>query len=384
VSRYLRLLLPTLVVLLVGVGLAVAAGRSGRSDEVHACVDKAGNAKGALRIAPKCGKGERAVTWSKQGPPGAPGTAGTQGPAGPPGPPGPPGSSGIAAATCEVTPASADAFLALNGIPGGSVRDGHAGEVDVSGFCLAASGGDFGDLAVRTAPGPHSAPLLNRLLSGAAIPSGKLSLRRTVSGETSDFETITFAGLHVDGYRLLGDTEELRLSWGSATTSYDGHPAVALSGPGQTPRAALPGCPATPPAADAFIAWPGLPGESARDGHVNEIDTPRLCLGARRAYDGASQPTFVAVAGTGTDQATPGLLARADSGATEPGTVKVTVRRTVSGLSSDYIQLQLQGTRVSAIEQRSAGGPAQLAATLTASALSGQILGSSFGGTLSN
>jgi type VI protein secretion system component Hcp len=272
----------------------------------------------------------------------------------------------------------------LNGVPGGSVRDGHAGEIDVSGFCLAGAGGEFGDLAVRTAPGPHSAPLLSRLLSGATIATGKLALRRTVSGETTDFETVNFTGLHVDGYRLLGDTEELRLSWGSATASYGTHPAVALSGPGQTPRAALPGCPATLPAVDAFIAWPGLPGESVRDGHANEIDAPRLCLDARRAYDGAAQPTFTAVAGTGTDLATPGLLGRADSGASEPGTVKITVRRTVSGLSSDYITLQLRGTRVSAIEQRSVGalgGFAQLSATLSASEVSGQIFGSAIGGT---
>jgi type VI protein secretion system component Hcp len=90
------------------------------------------------------------------------------------------------------------------------------------------------------------------------------------------------------------------------------------------------------------------------------------------------------VAGTGTDPATPGLLARADSGASEPGAVKIAVRHTVSGESSDYIQLQLRGTRVSAIEQRSISGSAQLYPTLTASEVSGQILGSAFGGTLSN
>ncbi len=372
--------MPTLVVLLIGAGFAVAArkGGGGGGNEVRACVVKAGDRKGALRIAKKCRKGERRLTWAKQGPPGAVGVAGAQGPPGPAGPSGGP-SLGVAA-PCEPATASGDAFLDLEGVPGGSTRDGHEGEIEVSGFCLTGAAGAFGDLAVRTDSGPHSAPLLSRLLSGAMIGSGRFSMRRTVDGETSDFQAYTFAGLRVDAYRLLGEVEEIRLSWDSATTSYEGNPAVALAGSGQTPRAALPGCPVALDAVDGFIAWPNLPGESTRDGHEGEIEAPRLCLDARRAYDGAPGPSFVAVAGTGTDLATPGLLARAGSGAVEAGVVEISLRRTIEGETSDYIQLQLQGTHVSAVEQRSSDGEAALRATLSASGVSGQILGTPFNG----
>lgn len=379
-SRHLRLIVPTLVVLLIGAGFAVAArkGGGGGGNEVKACVVKAGDRKGALRIAKKCRKGERSISWAKQGPPGAAGVAGAQGP---PGPPGPPGSTapGVAAA-CEPTTLSADAFLDLEGIPGDSTRDGHEGEIDVNGFCLTGSTGAFSDLTVRAGSGSHSAPLLSRLFSGAPISSGAFDMRRTIAGETGDFQTYTFSGLRVDGYRLLGDVEEIRLSWDAATMSYDGNPAVALAGSGHTPRAALPGCPATLPVVDGFIAWPGLPGESMRDGHEGEITMPGLCVDARRAYDGAAGPSFVAVAGTGTDLATPGLLARAGSGAVEAGAVEISLRRTIAGETSDYIRLQLQGTRVSAIEQRSSEEDATLRATLTPSSVSGEIVDTPFAG----
>jgi type VI secretion system secreted protein Hcp len=371
VSRHLRLLVPLLVVLAVGAGYALAARDKGRGDDqIRACVDKAGPGKGRLRIADKCRKGERRLAWAKRGP---------TGPAGAPGPPGSPGPSASGgAAPCQPSPSSGDGFLDLSGVPGGSTRDGHEGEIEVSGFCLAGSAGSFGDLAVRTVPGPHSAPVLSRLLSNATIASGRLSARHTVEGQTSDFFVYDLSGLQVDGYRLLGEEEEVRLCWNSATASYDGHPAVALTNPGRTPRASLLGCPATANPVDAFVDWPGLPGESERDGHEGEIEAPRVCLDARRAYDGAAAPSFTAVVGTGTDLASAGLLARAGTGAVEPGTVRITLRRTVEGQTSDFVGIQMQGTRVAAAEQRSSTGDAVLFATLSASAVSGQIVGTGF------
>lgn len=46
------------------VGTTYALARSG-SDEIHACAAKVG---GALRIADRCGRNERAIAWSKAGP----------------------------------------------------------------------------------------------------------------------------------------------------------------------------------------------------------------------------------------------------------------------------------------------------------------------------
>lgn len=76
----------------------------------------------------------------------------------------------------------------------------------------------------------------------------------------------------------------------------------------------------------------------------------------------------------------PGLLARAGSGAGEGSAVAISLRRTISGETSDYLELQLQGTRVSAIEQRSSAGVATLRATLTPSSVSGEIVGTPFSG----
>ena len=69
----------TVAVLAAGGGYAVAASHS---STIHAC---AGKGTGALRVAAKCGKHERALTWSVAGPQGARGATGLQGPRGPQG-----------------------------------------------------------------------------------------------------------------------------------------------------------------------------------------------------------------------------------------------------------------------------------------------------------
>ena len=49
---------------------------SGSASAITACVKKKGKAKGAMRVAKRCKRGERKLTWNKVGP------AGQQGPAG--------------------------------------------------------------------------------------------------------------------------------------------------------------------------------------------------------------------------------------------------------------------------------------------------------------
>lgn len=66
-----------LVAVLGGGGLALASG--GSSSTIHACYSKR---TGALRIGKGCGHGEKAISWSKVGPPGP---VGDRGAAGPPG-----------------------------------------------------------------------------------------------------------------------------------------------------------------------------------------------------------------------------------------------------------------------------------------------------------
>jgi hypothetical protein len=73
------------------------AGSSGNT--IHACASKKG---GALRIAKKCRRSERAVTWSKTGPAGPPGPQGSHGPQGSQGPGGASGIDGSARAYARV------------------------------------------------------------------------------------------------------------------------------------------------------------------------------------------------------------------------------------------------------------------------------------------
>lgn len=91
---------------------------------IRACAKKKGKAKGTLRIAAKCRKGERRVTWSKNGPagtPGPPGTAGAPGATGAPGGPGSPGANGSdgAKGTDAFAPTGAIVYFNLTSCPAG-------------------------------------------------------------------------------------------------------------------------------------------------------------------------------------------------------------------------------------------------------------------------
>jgi hypothetical protein len=116
---------------LVGGG-AVAVGQSGGgSPTMTACVKKKG---GAMRLANKCKRTERKVTWNQQGPagargadglagaagaPGAPGPQGAAGPQGETGPPGPPGADALETAETDLVPKGAVAFFNLATCPSG-------------------------------------------------------------------------------------------------------------------------------------------------------------------------------------------------------------------------------------------------------------------------
>lgn len=80
------------VLLVAGGGYAIASG----GGTMTACAKKS---NGALRLANKCKKSEKRVSWNIQGPPGATGAPGPQGPAGPAGPKGATGATGAAGAT---------------------------------------------------------------------------------------------------------------------------------------------------------------------------------------------------------------------------------------------------------------------------------------------
>src|SRR4051794_33055038 len=79
------------------------------SKKISACAKKSGRAKGTLRLASKCRKGERRVTWN---------SAGEPGPAGPAGAPGTNGTNGTPGVDA-VAPAGAVMFFDLASCPDG-------------------------------------------------------------------------------------------------------------------------------------------------------------------------------------------------------------------------------------------------------------------------
>lgn len=94
------------VAVLMGASLALAASGGG---VIHACANKK---SGALRVAAKCKKNEKAVSWSIQGPAG---NAGSQGAPGPQGAAGPQGSAGAAGQQGPPGPDTGAAGGALSG-----------------------------------------------------------------------------------------------------------------------------------------------------------------------------------------------------------------------------------------------------------------------------
>jgi hypothetical protein len=105
-------------VCLVSVAGAVTASAFGAFDraaapsKITACAAKKGATKGLLRLASKCKKGERKVTWNVKG---QPGPQGFPGAAGQPGATGQPGTAGVDA----TAPAGAVMYFDLASCPAG-------------------------------------------------------------------------------------------------------------------------------------------------------------------------------------------------------------------------------------------------------------------------
>jgi hypothetical protein len=94
---YVNVVATLCLLALVGGVTATALGAlsaSGSAAQITACVKKKGRGKGAMRMASKCKRGERKVTWNKVGPAGAKGEVGATGAAGATGAPGANGEPG--------------------------------------------------------------------------------------------------------------------------------------------------------------------------------------------------------------------------------------------------------------------------------------------------
>ncbi len=273
--RALRIAVPTIVA--VGVGGAVATGAtSGSPGQVKACYATSGAKKGMLRLADRCAKGERALTWGKEGPRGAPGLpgspgatgeqglpgmpgligltgpAGATGPAGPAGqqgapgapgapgpagPAGPPGRDANSGPSCAIdrgvgSPDGRTYQLQLDGIPGESLAAGYLQQIEAQGFCFtgARDGGDgpaaFDSFVVTKVVDRSTPELLKRLTSGKGIPTAKVQFTapNPSGGAEVAYQTYTFTNLRVIGDHLrLSDSfmhEQVAFAWEDVAISY--------------------------------------------------------------------------------------------------------------------------------------------------------------------
>jgi type VI secretion system Hcp family effector len=136
--KTLKFALPAVVALGAGSAIAVAAIPSA-DGTIHACYSTStGPGAGALRVIDEsdaCTASENAISWNQQGPQGNPGPQGPKGDKGDQGNKGDEGDD----ATTPVTAPTSQAFLLLDGIPGGSTAPGHEKQVEVQSFSFGLS-----------------------------------------------------------------------------------------------------------------------------------------------------------------------------------------------------------------------------------------------------
>jgi type VI secretion system secreted protein Hcp len=285
--RALRFALPTLAALGAGatVGLADIPSTDGT---INACINPASTPPGAVRIidtdaGQTCQTGEKSLTWNQTGP------------AGPPGPQGDPGlpgdTSGVTPDTTTTpgttstpndtfaTPTqaggpSADIFLRLDGIPGGSTDDKHKDQIDVSSFAFALGRGADGTGTSGGVPGAApstkarlqtlridkvydaaSPKLLRAAATGQRIKTATLTFRRTDDSGDLEFLTYTLGDVQVTSYnqggkdgdaRDLGSLEEevgltaARIHVSEQTVTADGSKGPVVTADWTVPKATTP------------------------------------------------------------------------------------------------------------------------------------------------
>jgi hypothetical protein len=195
---------------------AFATGAASKT--ISACVKKSGRAKGTMRLASKCRKGERRVTWN---------SAGEPGPAGPAGAPGSNGANGLAGAAGApgangvdaVAPAGAVMYFDLAACPAGWTSFDAAGGRYLVGL---PTGGTAG-AAVGTALSDQE----NR-------PTGQHTHGVTDPGHFHavgyDTEQLANTGNTIGGTRMQGGTNSGSENSDPAFTGISIQPAGAVAG----------------------------------------------------------------------------------------------------------------------------------------------------------
>jgi hypothetical protein len=172
-----------LVIALGGVGIAAIPGSDG---VVNACYSKKSGAVRLVKAGKKCNKGEKATSWSQEGP------AGPAGPAGPQGAQGAQGSQGVAGTN------------GANGIDGGPGQAGSAGPGLLFGTGIVTQNtSTFTSLAGANFGAGSQSLAFTPIPAGASLTARDFSVRLT--NPVAAGQNVTFA-LQVNGVDKLGCT----------------------------------------------------------------------------------------------------------------------------------------------------------------------------------
>jgi hypothetical protein len=197
---------------------ALGAFSAAAPKKISACAKKKGPGKGLLRLASKCKKGERRVTWNAKGPAGPAGTNGqngAQGTAGTPGTPGTPGAPGADA----VAPSGAVMFFDLASCPAGWSQYNQA----LGRYIVGTPSGGTVAATVGTA-------LLNQENRATGKHTHGVNDPGHLHGVGYDTEQLANLGNTIGGTRLQGGTDSAIKNTATAFTGITIQDAGAIAG----------------------------------------------------------------------------------------------------------------------------------------------------------
>ena len=230
---------------------------------------------------------------------------------------------GTLSQTTDLAPAgpasTAQYFLSIPGVPGGSVASGHADAIDALSMNFGVSAGavagdpDFGPLVVDATISQASPLLFEAAAAGTVYPTIEMTAAKLSAGQLVTFAELMLGSVTIATYQTKGGAERYVLNYNTLDLRYlpssQGGQSVPpvdaswdLSTQGGTLATTKDITPAgTAVTAQYFLSIPGVPGDSTASGHVHSIDASSMSFGVSVGAV-ASSPSFAAAGCRRVDQ----------------------------------------------------------------------------------